>query len=120
MHGSRVGGQRLRQGRHVVPLVSLQVVGLHAGEVAALIPPPDHVQVLIQAAGEETSPPEESERTTFRQRRQESGKDAFEWKLNCKNEPLRVFKCVWGWRERCQTHLSCIGGSWIQLLNLGS
>lgn len=59
MHGPRVGGQGLRQGRHVVPLVSLQVVRLHAGEVAALIPPPDHVQVLIQAAGEETRPPEE-------------------------------------------------------------
>lgn len=52
-------GQRLRQRRHVVPLVSLQVVGLHAGEVAALIPAPDHVEVLIQAAGEEAGPPED-------------------------------------------------------------
>lgn len=59
MHGPRVRGQRLRQRRHVVPLVGLQVVGLHAGEVAALIPAPDHVEVLIQAAGEETGPPEE-------------------------------------------------------------
>lgn len=62
MHGPRVRGQRLRQRRHVVPLVGLQVVGLHAGEVAALIPAPDHVEVLIQAAGEETGPPEEGGR----------------------------------------------------------
>lgn len=53
-----MGGQRLRQRRHIVPLISLQVVGLHAGEVAALIPAPDHVQVLIQAAGEEAGSPE--------------------------------------------------------------
>lgn len=59
MHGPCVSGQGLRQRRHVVPLVSLQVVGLHAGEVAALIPAPDHVEVLIQAAGKETGPPEE-------------------------------------------------------------
>lgn len=59
MYCSCMGGQRLRQGRHVVPLISLQVVGLHAGEVARLIPTTNHVQVLIQAAGEETGSPEE-------------------------------------------------------------
>lgn len=59
MHGPCVSGQGLRQRRHVVPLVSLQVVGLYTGEVAALIPPPDHVEVLIQAAGEEAGPPGE-------------------------------------------------------------
>lgn len=59
MHSPGVSGQRLRQRRHVVPLVSLQVVGLHAGEVAALIPPPNNIEVLIQAAGEEAGPPEE-------------------------------------------------------------
>ena len=54
-----MGGQRLRQRRQVVPLVRLQVVGLHAGEVAALVPAADHVQVLLQAAGKETGSPEE-------------------------------------------------------------
>lgn len=54
-----MGSQRLRQRRHVVPLVGLQVVGLHAGEVAALVPTTNHVQVLIQAAGKETGSPEE-------------------------------------------------------------
>lgn len=61
MHGPGVRGQRLRQGRHVVPLVGLQVVGLDAGEVAALVPAADHVQVLLQAAGEEAGSPEEGE-----------------------------------------------------------
>ena len=58
MYRPCVGGQRLRQGRHVAPLISLQVVGLHAGEVARLIPTADHVQVLLQAAGEEAGSPE--------------------------------------------------------------
>lgn len=58
VHCSCMGSQRLRQRWHVVPLVSLQVVGLHAGEVAALVPTPNHVQVFIQAAGEETGSPE--------------------------------------------------------------
>lgn len=59
VHWASMGSQRLRQRRHVVPLVGLQVVGLHAGEVAALVPTTNHVQVLIQAAGKETGSPEE-------------------------------------------------------------
>lgn len=64
VHGSRVGGQRLRQRRQVVPLVGLQVVGLHAGQVAALVSTAHHVQVLLQAAGEETGSPEDGQRQT--------------------------------------------------------
>ena len=61
-----MGGQGLRQRRHIFPLVSLQVVGLHAGEVARLVPSTNHVQVLIQAAGEKAGSPEEevSKQTT--------------------------------------------------------
>jgi len=59
VHRSCMGGQRLRQRWHIVPLIRLQVVGLHTGEVARLIPTTNHVQVLIQAAGEETGSPEE-------------------------------------------------------------
>jgi len=59
-----VSGQRLRQRRQVVPLVGLQVVALHAGEVAGLVSAADHVQQLIHAAGEETGSPEEGVRRT--------------------------------------------------------
>lgn len=54
-----MGSQRLWQRRHVVPLICLQVVGFHAGEVARLVPATNHVQVLIQATGKEAGSPEE-------------------------------------------------------------
>lgn len=54
-----MGGQRLRQRRQVGPLVGLQVVGLNAGEVAALVPTTNYVQVFLHAAGKETGSPEE-------------------------------------------------------------
>ena len=61
MHCAGVRSQWLGQRGHVHPLVGLQVVRLHAGEVARLVPPADHVQVLLQAAGEEAGSPEEEE-----------------------------------------------------------
>lgn len=54
-----MGSQRLWQRRYIVPLIRLQVVGLNAGEVARLVPSTDHIEVLIQAAGEETGSPVE-------------------------------------------------------------
>lgn len=74
VHRSCMCSQRLRQRRHVVPLVSLQVVGLHTGEVAALVPTPNHVQVLIQAACKETGSPEKghvNQTTSLKKQRQD-------------------------------------------------
>lgn len=95
-----MGGQRLRQRRHIVPLISLQVVGLHAGEVAALIPAPDHVQVLIQAAGEEAGSPEKGgviQTTSLKQPSQDlwqcSAVLCVPWKRWTSAEPTGYFSC---------------------------
>lgn len=57
MDGAGVGCERLRKRRNIVPFVSLQVVRLHAGQVACLVPPSNDVKVFIQTTRKETRPP---------------------------------------------------------------
>lgn len=59
MDGAGVGCERLGKRRNIVPFVSLQVIRLHAGQVARLVPPSDDVKVFVQTAREETRPPEQ-------------------------------------------------------------
>lgn len=57
MDGAGMGCKRLRKGRNIVPFVSLQVIRLHAGQVAGLVPSTNDVKVFIETTGKEARPP---------------------------------------------------------------
>lgn len=58
VHGACVRSQRLWKRRNVIPFVCLKVKGFNARQITCLVPSPNNIQVLIQAASEETRSPE--------------------------------------------------------------
>lgn len=59
MDSAGVSSERLWKRWNIVPLVSLEVIRLHAGQVTRLVPSSDHVKVFIETTRKETGPPEE-------------------------------------------------------------
>lgn len=58
VHGACMCSQRLWKRRNVIPFVCLKVIGFNARQITCLVPSPNNIQVLIQAASEETRSPE--------------------------------------------------------------